>query len=100
MGPSVIPGAGWGLFLGETAQKNDLIAEYSGQVVSQVCPLAVAPSLCCLCYAYELCGLCILQEEADRRGTIYDALNRSYLFNLNADQVVDATKSGNKTRVR
>ena len=44
--------------MGEDSAKGDLVAEYTGELVSQ--------------------------EEADRRGTIYDAVNKSYLFNLNA----------------
>jgi hypothetical protein len=36
VGVSLVAGAGWGLFIGESAEKNELIAEYVGDVVSQV----------------------------------------------------------------
>ena len=69
---STIPGAGWGLFAPHGASKGDLMCEYVGEVLSQ--------------------------PEAERRGKVYDKINSSYLFNLDEEAAVDATRYGNKSR--
>jgi len=56
----------------EGARRNDLLGEYTGELVGQA--------------------------EADRRGRAYDRDGCSYLFNLDRDWVLDARRRGNKLR--
>ncbi|CAF1088582.1 unnamed protein product [Adineta ricciae] len=65
--------AGYGAFLGSpVAYPGDLIAEYTGEIITE--------------------------EEADRRGRLYDKQACSYLFNLDTDRCVDARQFGSKIR--
>ena len=69
---STIPHAGFGLFALQRVAAGQLIGTYSGEVISQL--------------------------EAERRGSIYDHRNRSYIFHLNDGQCLDATRRGCKLR--
>lgn len=61
LGPSEV--AGWGAFVCGGAQAGELLGEYTGELVTD--------------------------QEAEQRGRVYDANNKSFLFQLN-DQVTHA----------
>ena len=63
---------GWGAFAAVPLDKGDFLGEYVGEVLGQ--------------------------QEADRRGKVYDRIDNSYLFNLNQQYVLDARQRGNKLR--
>lgn len=46
----------------------------------------------------EYVGELLSQEECERRGQVYDIINSSYLFQLNAEWAIDARKAGSKLR--
>lgn len=64
--------AGWGLFTKNALEKGEYVHEYLGELVSQ--------------------------NEAERRGKIYDERNQTYIFDMSTDFAVDALRKGNKTR--
>ncbi|KAL7267775.1 hypothetical protein RUND412_009625 [Rhizina undulata] len=64
--------AGFGLLMGQDVKAGEFLGEYKGEVISS--------------------------EEAERRGKVYDKRGVSFLFNLNQNQVIDATRAGNKFR--
>ncbi|UJR21358.1 hypothetical protein I4U23_024450 [Adineta vaga] len=64
--------AGWGIFTQVNIQRNEFIAEYSGEVLTQ--------------------------DEGELRGRMYDTIGTSFLFDLNEEYMVDATRRGNKIR--
>jgi hypothetical protein len=63
---------GFGLYAGQYIEKDDIIGEYTGEVLST--------------------------EESNRRAEIYEYERNMYLFKLNRKQEVDATYMGNKLR--
>ncbi|KAF1764724.1 hypothetical protein GCK72_004674 [Caenorhabditis remanei] len=68
--PSKISGNG--LFLSEDVEKDEFITEYVGERISD--------------------------EEAERRGAIYDRFKCSYIFNLETGGAIDSYKVGNLSR--
>jgi len=72
IGKSDIDAAGWGCILGEDAKKDELIAEYVGEIITT--------------------------KEAEMRGAVYDTRRGSYMFTLNNEFMVDAGRYGGKIR--
>jgi SET domain/CXC domain len=63
---------GWGVYAAEPIPRNVLIGEYVGEIVDQ--------------------------DEAERRGRVYDELDYSFLFNITEHYAVDSTRLGNKLK--
>ncbi|TDH69009.1 hypothetical protein CCR75_006806 [Bremia lactucae] len=63
---------GWGAFALEPISKDEFVLEYTGELISD--------------------------EEAERRGAMYDRKSISYLFGVNSEYVVDAARKGNKAK--
>lgn len=63
---------GLGLYSGEVIEKEEYICLYSGEIITDA--------------------------DSENRGIIQDAIEETYLFNLNSQYVVDASKVGNIMR--
>ena len=69
---SLIENAGLGIFAEENIENDEIIGEYSGELISE--------------------------NEANRRGYFYDFQEHSFIFNIDSVYSIDATYFGNKTR--
>lgn len=63
---------GWGVFAATDIAKNEIVGEYVGEVIEQ--------------------------QDAERRGRIYDEVKFSFLFNITQSLALDSTRLGNKLR--
>ncbi|CAI5713321.1 unnamed protein product [Hyaloperonospora brassicae] len=63
---------GWGAFALESIRKDEFVLEYTGELITD--------------------------DEAERRGAMYDRKLVSYLFGVNSEYVVDAARKGNKAK--
>ena len=64
--------SGWGLYTRYALKEGDYVGKYIGELMSQ--------------------------DEADRRGLIADARERTYMFLISSDMSIDASRKGNKLR--
>lgn len=74
LGESSIKGAGFGLFVLEPCEPNELITEYTGEIIRE--------------------------SESERRAALYDYRHHSYIFSLTPDTrwSIDSTYYGSKMR--
>lgn len=63
---------GWGVYPVVEIPKNVLVGEYLGELITQ--------------------------EEAERRGRVYDELQYSFLFNITQNYAIDSTRMGSKLK--
>lgn len=70
--PSKIPGAGLGVFAKKPIPWNFYVGEYAGELLTN--------------------------DDAERRGILYDAMKRNYFFEVASNAVVDAFRSGTLLR--
>lgn len=63
---------GWGIFATLDIVRNELVGEYVGEVIED--------------------------QEAERRGRVYDLLNSNFLFDITTNYSLDSSRIGNKLR--
>lgn len=87
--------AGWGIFTQVNIQRNEFIAEYCGEIVSWKRRKAFSSARIVFFFSLRFQ---LTQDEGEIRGRMYDSIGTSFLFDLNEEYMVDATRRGNKIR--